>query len=139
MMRYDVPQGELVKNLSVKLKQELKMPSWAMFVKTGVHKERPPTGEDWWYVRAASMLKKVHNLGPVGVAKLRRKYGGKKNRGVEPEKFAKGSGKIARTLLQQLEQAQLVRNNQKGIHRGRIITQKGVSYLEEAAKAKGGA
>ncbi|MEK6964023.1 MAG: 30S ribosomal protein S19e [Nanoarchaeota archaeon] len=138
-MRYDVPQNELVKNLSLKLKQELKMPSWAMFVKTGVHKERPPAQEDWWYMRAASMLKKVNHLGPVGVAKLRRKYGGKKNRGVEPEKFAKGSGKVTRTLLQQLEQAQLVKNNQKGVHKGRIITQKGVSYLEEAAKAKGGA
>ena len=132
-MRYDVPQGDLIKALSQKLKQELKMPSWAAFVKTGMHKERPPAQEDWWYLRAASMLKKVQRLGPVGVSKLRRKFGGKKNRGVEPEKFFKGSGKVTRTLLQQLEQAQLVKNQQKGIHKGRTITQKGVSYLEAAA------
>ncbi|HLD05838.1 MAG TPA: 30S ribosomal protein S19e [Candidatus Nanoarchaeia archaeon] len=135
-MRYDVPQSQLVKSLSVKLRQELKMPSWAMFVKTGVHKERPPTQTDWWYMRAASMLRKIDRLGPVGVSKLSRKYGGKKNRGMEPEKFKTASGKVIRTILQQLEQAQLVKNLQQGIHKGRVLTKKGLTYIEEAAGKK---
>ena len=133
-MRFEVPPGELVKSLSKRLKQDIKMPSWAVFVKTGRHKERPPMQEDWWYSRAASVLKKIERLGPVGVSKLSRKYGGKKNRGAEPEKFFRGSGKIIRVILQQMEQAQLIKQAPRGVHKGRVVTQKGLSYLEEAAK-----
>src|SRR3989344_78734 len=93
---YDISAQDLIKKLSNELKKskEVKMPSWAMFVKTGVHKERPPLQIDWWYMRAASVLRRVYMLGPVGVSKLRRKYGGKQNRGHKPEHVYKASGKV---------------------------------------------
>lgn len=132
---YDVPANELIEKISEKLKQinEIKPPEWAAFVKTGRYKERPPFKEDWWYVRAASVLRTIYKLGPIGVSKLRRRYGGKKNRGVKPERFYKGSGSIIRKILQQLEKAELVKKEKKKIHKGRILTAKGKSLLDKTA------
>ena len=122
MTLYDVPVNDLLIKTAEELKniKEITPPIWADFVKTGVHKERPPVQKDWWYVRAASVLRILHILGPVGVSKLRNKYGGKKNRGARPEKFFRSSGNILRKVLQQLEAAGLAEKaekEQKGLSR----------------------
>lgn len=132
---YDIDSQELILKTAEELKKfpEIKPPGWASFVKTGMHKERPPVKNDWWYVRTASVLRTVYRLGPVGVSKLRTKYGGKKNRGVKKEHFYKGSGNILRKSLQQLEKAGFVKFEEKGIHKGRIITPKGKSFLDKIA------
>ncbi len=134
---FDVPQNELIEKVAEELKAqpEIKAPEWARFVKTGMHKERPPVRSDWWYVRAAAVLKSVARLGPVGTSKLRTKYGGRKNRGVASEHTYKGSGNIIRKILQQLEKAGLLKQAQKGVHKGRVITPKGKSLLDKSAKA----
>ncbi len=135
---YDVDTAEVIKNTAEALKKadNVKKPDWATFVKTGTGRERPPENEDWWYFRAAAVLRKIYMLGPVGVGKLRTKFGNKKNRGAKPEKFFKGSGKIIRFILQQLEKEGLVKQAEKGVHRGRIITPKGKSLMDKAVKAK---
>ena len=132
---YDVDAQELIQKTAEELKKipEIKPPEWAEFVKTGMHKERPPASSDWWYLRSASVLRTVYRLGPIGVSKLRAKYGGKKNRGVKKEHFYKGSGNILRKSLQQLEKAGFVKFAEKGVHKGRIITPKGKSFLDKAA------
>jgi len=132
---YDVPATELIEELAKDLKnvKEIKAPEWAIYVKTGVHKERPPKREDWWHVRAASILRSVSRLGPVGVQKLRTKYGGRKNRGHQTEHTFKGSGNIIRKILQQLETAGLIKKGEKGVHKGRIIAPKGISMMDKAA------
>lgn len=135
----DISANEIVKNASEALKEfeEVQPPEWAQFVKTGPHKERPPHDRDWWYMRAAAVLRSVSNLGPVGVSKLRTKYGGRKNRGVRPEKFVKASGNILRKVFQQLEQAKLIQQAKKGNHKGRVITPKGQALLAKASKKDG--
>nr|MCK4930460.1 30S ribosomal protein S19e [Nanoarchaeota archaeon] len=130
-----VSKQELVSALAQELKSLLKKPEWADFVKTGMHKERPPMNHDWWYARAGSILLKVKRLGPIGVSKLRTKYGGKKNRGVKPERFYRGSGSIIRKLLQQLESAGLLKQEAKGRHKGRVLTPKAYSLIAKSAKA----
>ena len=132
---YDVEAQELVSKAAEELKKipEIRAPEWAPFVKTGMHKEKPPFNNDWWYVRIASVLRTVYRLGPIGVSKLRAKYGGKKNRGVKKEHFYKGSGNILRKSLQQLEKAGFVKFAEKGRHKGRIITPKGKSFLDKIA------
>lgn len=118
-----------------KLKEELKKikeieePIWAKFVKSGTHKQRPPEQEDFWYIRAASILRRIYLDGPVGVQRLRTYYGGRKNYGHAPEHFVKGSGKIIRVILQQLEKAGFVEKDKKG----RKITPKGRSFLDKIA------
>lgn len=132
---YDVDTNELIDAVAEELKKidAIQPPEWAPFVKTGVSKERPPVNKDWWYMRTASVLRKVTILGPIGVSKLRTKYGGKKNCGYRPERFYRASGNIIRKILQQLEKAELIKKKEKDIHKGRIIAPKGKSLLDKTA------
>ena len=132
---YQVDQNELIAKVAEGLKKStlVQPPEWAKFVKTGVSKQRAPIDSDWWHVRAASVLRAVYKLGPIGVAKLRTKYGSKKNRGYKPEKFKVASGNILRTVLQQLEKEGYVAQNKDNRKKGRVITAKGQSLLEKTA------
>jgi len=134
---YDVPADALIERVAKRLEEmpELQMPDWAKFVKTGAHKERLPEQKNWWYVRAASILRRIYIDGPVGVARLRTYYGGRKNRGVKPEHHVDASGKIIRTILQQLERAGLL---EKDGQNGRRVTSKGQSLLDKEASAIAG-
>lgn len=129
---FDVPANELIERLAKELEKipELKMPDWAKFVKTGPHAERLPEQPNWWYIRAASIMRRLYIDGPVGVARLRTWYGGRKNRGVQPEHHYDAGGKIIRTILQQLEQAGLAEKVEK---KGRRLTPKGVSLVDRIA------
>lgn len=132
---YDCDPSELVERTAEELKKVdgIKPSAWAPFVKTGVHKERPPFKSDWWYIRAASVLKQIYRLGPMGVSKLRTRYGGKKNRGVKPGHFYKGSGSIIRKIVQQLEKEGFIKKDLKSLHKGRVITAKGKKFLDDIA------
>lgn len=129
---YDVPADRLIPTIAEELKKakEITPPDWAQYVKTGTHKERRPTNPDWWYIRCASILRRLYVKGPTGVARLRTAYGGRKRRGVRPNHFAKGGGSIIRKVLQQLEQAGLV-EHEKGT--GRQLSSKGRSFLDRLA------
>lgn len=129
---YDVDAGKLIDLASAELKKIIKMPEWAKFVKTSHGKERHPVDSDWWFFRAASILRKLYLHGkPIGVNKLKIKYSCKKNRGMKPEKRAKGSGKIIRVILQDLEKLGFVKQVEIKKHKGRQITGKGKSFLDQ--------
>lgn len=135
---YDVPADILISKITEELKKEteIKPPEWATYAKTGVHKESSPTQEDWWYIRAASVLRKIYMYGPIGVSKLRIAYGGRNRRGVKPETFARGSGAVIRKVLQQLEKAGYIQkqsgHGSKGrVFVGRVITSKGHSFIDK--------
>ena len=113
----------------LKKKKEFEAPEWTVYVKTGVSKARPPESDDWWYVRAAAILRTLYTRGITGTKRLRIKYGSRKKRGVRPEKFGKASGKIIRIILQQAEAAKLVEKVEKGQH-GRRLTVKGREFLD---------
>lgn len=136
MAMYNVEPTELVEELAKELQkiEFIKPPAWASFAKTGAHRERPPARDDWWYLRVASILRKVRLKGPIGVSKLRTLYGGKQHRGYAPERFRKGSGNIIRKILQQLEKAELLKKEEKKLHKGRIITPKGIKLMDDVAK-----
>lgn len=129
-----VNNNELIENLAVKLKGMVNPPDWASYVKTGHGKQRPPIRADWWFVRSAAILLSIQKLGPVGVSKLSVKYGTRKNRGMAPEKFARGSRNIIRKILQQLESSGLVKQEEVGVHKGRIVTNEAVRMINEASK-----
>jgi len=131
MSVYDIPADKYNELLAEALKQieEFKMPEWAAFVKTSIARKRPPVEEDFWYNRAASILRQLYIHGVVGVGRLRTRYGGRKNRGVKPERFRKGSGKIIRVILQQAEAAGFVEKF-SGKKTGRTLSEKGREFLE---------
>ena len=134
---YELDPHEYNKKLADALKKipEFKVPEWALFVKSCSAKERPIDDEDFWYKRAASILRQIYRRGAVGVSRLRTKYGAKKNRGSKPEKFKKAGGKIIRTILQQADAAGLTEIIKpiKGVKSqkcGRRLTEKGKKLLE---------
>ena len=128
---YEVPAQELIAEVAEELKSAKKIspPEWAPLVKTGSFKQRGPTNPDWWYVRCASLLRKVYLSGPIGTAHLRKAYGGLRRGRNRPEKFARASGAIIRKALQQLEAEGLVTSDR----RGRMISPKGRSMLDKIA------
>ncbi|NIN96428.1 MAG: 40S ribosomal protein S19, partial [Anaerolineae bacterium] len=59
---YDVPADVLIERLSGYFKEsvsEIQPPEWSGYVKTGRHAERAPQNPDWWYVRSASIMRKL--------------------------------------------------------------------------------
>ncbi len=130
---YEVDPQALIEAAAEELKEreEIEMPEWAEYVKTGKDRERPPQQEDWWYIRSAAVLRKIYKEGPLGTETLRSMYGGKHRRGHQTEHFAKGSGKVARTVLQQLDDAGLVELEEG---EGRKITPEGQSLLDNLSK-----
>jgi small subunit ribosomal protein S19e len=130
---YDVPAQNLNEALKEELKKinEIKPPEWALYAKSGSHKDKPPVQDDFWYVRTASILRKLSVKGSTGVSRLRTEYGGRKNRGAKPEKHREAGGKMIRVMLQQLESAGLVAKDKKN---GRGITAKGQKFIDSIAK-----
>ena len=118
----------------LKKSNTVKAPAWSMYAKTGAHVSRPPSQTDWWFTRAAAVLRKIAVRGPVGTEKLRTIYGGRKRRGHKPAEFRKAGGSAIRKVLQQLQTAGFVKYKDKGIKKGRIITPQGLSFLDKAAK-----
>jgi len=133
MSLYDGDIQKSIEALGKKLKEIISAPEWTKFVKTGQAKERMPDKEDWYYMRAASILRTIAIKGPIGVEKLKTKYGSKKRRGHKPEEFRKASGKIIRTILQQMEKSDLIKYQKTGVHKGRVLMPKGRSLLDKTS------
>lgn len=131
---FDVHAELLIQEIAKELKEKFKAekPLFADFVKTGASKERAPQDPNWYYVRMASILRRVYVDGPVGVESLRTYYGGRKARGTKPHEFRKASGKIIRKCLQELEKQGFLEKDKN--KEGRKITGKGEKYLNEKAK-----
>jgi small subunit ribosomal protein S19e len=130
----DVPAFKLIKKLAKYLKENVNAvspPAWANMAKTGTHVEKQPQDPDWWYVRSASLLRKIYIHGPIGIEKLRADYGGRKNYGVKPEHAAKAGGSSVRKALQQLETAGYIETFKP---RGRRLTREGRKVLHELAE-----
>ncbi|HJJ44954.1 MAG: 30S ribosomal protein S19e [Methanocorpusculum sp.] len=128
---FDIPAGTLINKVAEELKavSEIEAPAWAEYAKTGVHKQLPPENPDWWYVRAAAVLRRIYVDGPLGVERMRTVYGGMQDNGSKPSHFRKGSGSIARKVMQQLEAAGLIEK----VPAGRAVTAKGRKFLDGIA------
>ena len=131
----EVPADLLIRRVAEKLRRDysqVKPPQWAFFAKTGVFREKPPSDPNWWYVRAASILRKLYRSEePVGVETFRVMYGGRLRRGSAPPHRRRGSGSVVRKILQQLEEAGLV---EKVSGRGRVLSPRGRGLLDTTAR-----
>ena len=134
---YDVNQIKLVNDLERKLEEEklTTPPDWAMFVKTGSAKDRIPSQNNWWYLRAASIMRRMYvNKKPIGVNRLRNIYGDKEKNRYSGKHFRPASGAVIRNILQELEKAELIRKVKIQNHFGRILTAKGISFTDNVAR-----
>ncbi|XP_014813349.1 PREDICTED: 40S ribosomal protein S19, partial [Calidris pugnax] len=109
---------------------KLKVPEWADTVKLAKHKELAPYDENWFYTRAASTARHLYLRGGAGVGSMATVYGGRQRRGVRPSHFSRGSGSVARRVLQALEGLKMVEKDQDG---GRKLTPQGQRDLDRIA------
>ena len=131
---YDVPADELIKRTAEYLRENVVVvspPPWAALVKTGSRSVCPPQNPDYWYIRSASILRKVYLRKLIGIGHLRKEYGGRSTRGTIGKHKQIAGGAIIRNILKQLEKAGLVETLDK---KGRRITKKGASILDGLAR-----
>lgn len=126
----DVPASLLIPRLAKYIRDnidQVQPPPWAPLVKTSSHTQRQPDNPDWWFTRAASILRKTYIRGPIGLEHLRAEYGGRKSLGVRRQHTRKGGGTNIRKILQQLEGAGLI---EKVKGKGRTVTNEGRKILD---------
>ncbi|XP_042459897.1 40S ribosomal protein S19-like [Zingiber officinale] len=128
----DVSPHEFVKAYAAHLKRsgKLELPEWADIVKTGRFKELAPYDPDWFYIRSASMARKIYLRQGIGVGGFQKIYGGRKRNGSRPPHFCKSSGAVARNILHQLQTMNIIEIDPKG---GRKITSQGLRDLDQVA------
>ncbi len=128
---HDVPADVLLSKLTDILKNEdIPAPSWASFVKTGSHADRPPHEKDWWYTRCASILRKIYLHGPIGINDLRKEFGGGKPVGYGAAHHRDAGGAIIRNAIHGLEKLGYVEKVEK---KGRVVTKQGMQKLDRLA------
>mmetsp|Transcript_13918 Transcript_13918/g.17785 ORF Transcript_13918/g.17785 Transcript_13918/m.17785 type:complete len:160 (+) Transcript_13918:109-588(+) len=110
---------------------QIELPRWVDYVKTGTNRELSPYDDDWFYIRAAAIARKVYLRPGCGVGGLKKAFGGKTRRGTMTNTFGKGSGSIIRYALQQLEEMKVLDKDENG---GRRITKEGQQDLDRIAR-----
>ncbi|KAH8043705.1 hypothetical protein JL720_17328 [Aureococcus anophagefferens] len=98
----------------LKNSDRFEIPKWCDLVKTGVHKELAPTNEDWYFVRAASIARKVYLKPGIGIGALRKWYGGQYRRGSRAKCYQKAAAGVIRSVLQQLEETKVLEKTATG-------------------------
>merc|ERR1711931_8104 len=127
----DVNPQDFVRAFAAHLKKsKLKVPEMVEIVKTSKAHELGPTDPDWFYVRAASVARRVYLRPNVGVGAVRKIYGGSKRNGTRPNHFCLSSSSVARRVLQSLEGIKLVT---KDVNGGRSITPTGRRDMDRVA------
>lgn len=117
----------------LKNSDKFELPVWADTVKTATFKELAPYGEDWYYIRAASIARKIYLRPGLGVGQLRKWYGGAyKNHGVRHQHFVRANSGIIRSVLLQLEEMKVTEKCDKG---GRRMTRVGQQDLDRIANS----
>ncbi|GFP99093.1 40S ribosomal protein s19-2 [Phtheirospermum japonicum] len=99
----------------------MEIPEWTDIVKTGVLKGLAPYDPDWYYIRAASMARKIYLRGGLGVCAFRRIYGGSKMNESCPPHLGKNSGSVARHILKQLQKMSIVEVDPRGDKESRPV------------------
>ena len=130
---YNVPAPVFIQRLAKHVKDnvdQVQPPPWSSIAKTSSHTTRQPEDPDWWFTRAASILRKIYIYGPIGTQQLRADYGGRTGGKVHREHAREGAGSNIRKIMQQLGAAGLVEASK---NKGRVMTREGRRTLDKLA------
>eukprot|EP00798_Chlamydomonas_sp_ICE-L_P003324 gene3324-13355_t len=107
----------------LKANDKIHLPTWVDVVKTGSFKQLPPIDEDWYYIRAAALCRRLYIRPNLGVGHFKTVFGGRtRRRGAAPERFCKAASGLIRHIFQTLETVGLM---EKGANGGRKLTSSG--------------
>ncbi|MGA3021038.1 MAG: 30S ribosomal protein S19e [Candidatus Micrarchaeales archaeon] len=127
---FEVDSAKLIGIAAQRLKEKgIEKPAYVDYVKSGPSRERVPEQKDFWYLRCSALLRQVYINGPVGISKLRTRYGTRKEHVVTRHHHMRAGGSIITDALNALEKQGLVKKTAKG----REITQSGKSFLDKIA------
>eukprot|EP01130_Rhizamoeba_saxonica_P004198 TRINITY_DN1724_c0_g1_i1.p1 TRINITY_DN1724_c0_g1~~TRINITY_DN1724_c0_g1_i1.p1 ORF type:complete len:147 (+),score=42.17 TRINITY_DN1724_c0_g1_i1:267-707(+) len=129
----DVEAAAFIKEYAMHLKrtQWLQIPTWSIYVKTGISRELAPIDDDWFFVRAASIARKIYIRGGTGIGALRKVYGNKKRDGPSRSHFTLASGGLLRYIVQEFERLGILEADEK--KGGRRISAEGQKDLDRIA------
>jgi len=136
------PRGTTVKDVSAELfvkayaqhlkrQGKLEVPKWVDYVKTSVAKELAPYDPDWFYVRCASIARKIYLRPNTGVGALTKVYGSNYRRGARTEHFRTANSGLLRYMVRQLEAIKVLEKTANG--KGRKISRIGQQDLDRIA------
>ncbi|MGI0141431.1 MAG: 30S ribosomal protein S19e [Candidatus Micrarchaeales archaeon] len=125
---FDVDGSSLIKRASEQLKEKgVKKPEYVDFVKTGPSRERVPSDSDFYFVRCASLLRQVYLNGPIGVSRMRTRYGTRKLHTIHRHHHKRAGGSVIKDAFDSLEKIEYIKKTPKG----RVITSAGKSFLDK--------
>lgn len=90
-----------------------------------------PQDPDWYFVRAASIARRVYLRGGVGVGEFSRLYGSLKSNGSRRPHYSAASRGLIRKIMQQLAEVDII--GQKKESKGRYLTRNGQRELDTIA------
>jgi len=127
----DVRADDFIKAYSKHLKRQgkIEIPKWVDIVKTGRAQELAPMDPDWYYVKCASIARRVYLRPHIGIGHLSRVYAKRQNNGVAREHTERASTGIIRNILIQLEKIGVLQKAGKG----RSISRVGQQDLDRIA------
>ncbi|EAY00854.1 ribosomal protein S19e, putative [Trichomonas vaginalis G3] len=111
----------------------VKPPEWADLVKTAALKQMAPSNQNWFYTRAAAVIRQIYMHHDASLSGLAFHYGANLKAVTMPKHHHNASRKVIRSILQQLEKADLVKVGEKG----RQLTPKGQRLLDQVATSCG--
>lgn len=129
----DIPAAKFITALAAHLKNSGKyeLPAWHDIVKTSSARQLAPADADWYYMRLASVVRRVYLNGGIGVVQLTKHYGGSGKFYTRPSHFVAASRSPIRTALQALEKTKLIAKKEGST--GRFITATGRRELDAFA------
>jgi len=127
---YEVDTAKLVEAVAQKLKASgIAKPAYVEYAKSGAGRERVPSQDDFWYTRCSSVLRQVYVNGPVGVSRLRVRYGNRKRHKVARHHHYRAGGSLITDAFNALEKAGYIKKTKKG----REMTPSGRSFLDKTS------
>jgi small subunit ribosomal protein S19e len=129
----DVAAAAFVKAYAQHLKRQgkIEVPKWVDYVKTSTARELAPYDPDWFYIRCASIARKIYLRPNTGVGALTKVYGSNHRRGAKSEHFKEASSGLLRYMVKQLEAVKVLEKTVNG--KGRKISKIGQQDLDRIA------
>ena len=135
----DVPANKFINQVAAFFKEKniIKVPKYALLVKTTKSNDCEPINPDYIFYKAAAICRKLYvtKSKNLGVGSLRSMFSKKQRRGCQPPKTFRAGGKIIRELGIQLKNAGYIQNygGEEETNSGLFLTKTGRSELDKIA------